>query len=221
MFLFFDGITANKLQLESGDGNLIFEGTHDLLLQSSLIDVSLQLEDGTGVYLLESSGEYLHEESNQGAAGSVNVVEDAGHRDQYPDEYRYWAPFFSYEIELTVLSVFEAAWQNLSTFLMPNVRNEDLYGEAHNYPYVFGGTINPDDQVNPHYQEAWQNLATTLMPEVDPQDLYGRWPLGMSGGSYFIMQLSTPIFPPDGISPTTAITQASLTGTSVLKIEFV
>jgi len=87
-------------------------------------------------------------------------------------------------------------WQNQPTTLMPEYTSEELYGAIHNIPYVFGGT-----DLRQLFDEAdltWYSQPATLMPEYHPRDLYGLFEGGISGGNWAVMQLSTPIFSPNG-----------------------
>lgn len=58
----------------------------------------------------------------------------------------------------------------------------------------------PNDQVNPVYYEAWQNPSTQLMPIYPVNHLKGLYESGMSGGSWEVLQLSTPVFDINGIA---------------------
>jgi len=63
-------------------------------------------------------------------------------------------------------------------------------------PSIFGGT--DLDQLFDEADLTWYSQPATLMPEYYPRDLYGFYAAGESGGNWVVMQLSTPIFLPDG-----------------------
>jgi hypothetical protein len=77
---------------------------------------------------------------------------------------------------------------------MPIWPSEEIHATPHLYPYVFGGTTL--DQLFDKDISWWQNQPTTLMPEYTSEYLYGD----IHNYPDFFMQLSTPIFPPDGVS---------------------
>jgi hypothetical protein len=155
-------------------------------------DVVLELEGG-GELELEGTGS-LSLESSPGD-GAIDVYDLLP---TYPIPLYHWqhSPFFQMEPGDQVNPAYLEAWQNPSTQLMPLVRTEELHGEAHQYPSCFGGTIEPSNYISP--PESWLNQSTWLMPEVYPRDLEGLYAAGMTGGAWEVMQLSTPIFPPDG-----------------------
>lgn len=139
----------------------------------------------------------------------------------WPIEYHHWmeSVFFQMEPGDQINPVYFEAWQNLSTALMPNVSSEELFGEAHLYPYSFGGTIEPSNYISP--PASWQNQSTWLMPEVYERELYGLYATGESGGSWAVMQLSTPTFLPDGtaVTPPTGTKPSPGTGTGRTRTE--
>jgi hypothetical protein len=63
-------------------------------------------------------------------------------------------------------------------------------------PSIFGGT--DLDQLFDEADLTWYSQPATLMPEYYPRDLYGFYTVGESGGNWVVMQLSTPIFLPNG-----------------------
>ena len=80
----------------------------------------------------------------------------------------------------------------MEELLMPIWQSEDIHATPHLYPYVFGGTTL--DQLFDKDISWWQNQPTTLMPEYTSEYLYGD----IHNYPSFFIQLSTPVFLPDG-----------------------
>jgi hypothetical protein len=128
------------------------------------------------------------------------AVQAAAYEPVLPIEYRYTLPDFFLVQEPTTWHGYQEAWQNQSTTIMPIWRVDVRGADADTYPYIFGGTSL--DQLFDEADLTWYSQPATLMPEYYPRDLYGLYDSGMSGGNWAVMQLSTPIFLPDGTAVT-------------------
>ena len=143
-------------------------------------------------------------------------IQAAAYEPVLPIEYRYTLPDFFLVQEPSTWHGYQESWQNQSTTIMPIWRVDVRGADADTYPYIFGGTIDPstfDTDVS-----WWFNQSTTLMPIIDLQDLYGRWPGGITGSSWATMQLSTPIFPPNGSPSLMASSTVVLSGSPVNRV---
>ena len=123
-----------------------------------------------------------------------------------PIEYRYTLPSVFFSEEPSTWLGFIEILQGLEELLMPIWPSEAIYGDIHNFQYVFGGTTL--DQLFDKDISWWFNQPTTLMPEHYQRDLHGLYDVGMSGGSWVTMQISTPTFLPNGTgaaSPTSTV----------------
>jgi len=148
-----------------------------------------------------------------GKADGMSFVGD--YEPVLPIEYRYTLTSVFFSEEPSTWLGFIEILQGLEELLMPIWPSEDIYGEIHNFQYVFGGTTL--DQLFDKDISWWFNQPTTLMPEHYQRDLHGLYDVGMSGGSWIAMQLSTPTFLPDGTgasSPTSTVSvNSGQTGT--------
>ena len=129
--------------------------------------------------------------------GEVEIgVQAASYEPVLPIEYRYTLPDFFFVQEPSTWLGFIEVLQGMEELLMPIWPSEDIYGAIHNIPYIFGGT--DLDQLFDEADMTWYSQPVTLMPEYYPRDLYGLFEGGISGGNWAVMQLSSPIFSPNG-----------------------
>ena len=127
--------------------------------------------------------------------GEIDIgVQAAAYEPVLPIEYRYTLPDVFFTQEPSTWLGFIEVLQGMEELLMPTWRSEEIHATPHLYPYVFGGTTL--DQLFDKDISWWQNQPTTLMPEYTSEYLYGD----IHNYPDFFMQLSTPIFPPDGVS---------------------
>jgi len=125
--------------------------------------------------------------------GEVDIgVQAAAHEPVLPIEYRYTLPDVFFIQEPSTWLGFIEVLQGLEELLMPIWPSEDIHATPHLYPYVFGGTTL--DQLFDKDISWWQNQPTTLMPEYTSEYLYGD----IHNYPNLFMQLSTPVFDPDG-----------------------
>tara|TARA_R100001086_G_scaffold214074_1_gene130080 strand:- start:43 stop:591 length:549 start_codon:yes stop_codon:yes gene_type:complete len=125
--------------------------------------------------------------------GKVDIgVQAAAHEPVLPIEYRYTLPaFFLVQEPSTWLGYIEVL-QGMEELLMPIWPSEDIYGAIHNFPYYFGGTDLDADFFQLYSK--WWSPSIWLMPEYPSEMLFGT----AHTDPPFFMQLSTPIFDPDG-----------------------
>lgn len=125
--------------------------------------------------------------------GEVDIgVQAAAYEPVLPIEYRYTLPDVFFMQEPSTWLGFIEVLQGMEELLMPIWPSEEIHATPHLYPYVFGGTTL--DQLFDKDISWWQNQPTTLMPEYTSEYLYGD----IHNYPDFFMQLSTPVFLPDG-----------------------
>jgi hypothetical protein len=144
------------------------------------------------------------------------AVQAAAYEPVLPIEYRYTLPDFFLVQEPSTWHGYQESWQNQSTTIMPIWRVDVRGADADTYPYIFGGTSL--DQLFDEADLTWHSQSATLMPIIDLQDFHGRWPGGVTSGDWISIQLSTPIFPPNGGPSLKASSIIVLSGSPVNRV---